>query len=280
MDGLEDEAERLGPGQVRLRVHGAPRPFGLYDRVSGEVFAAKLTLLIKALKEADKAVNGAVQYDYKIANLTLGSAVVVLSQEPVLPLIEPTGESSLSALDDCISAISEGKPNTARNYGSCPRLISRLASGADKKFGYGELWLNELTPFRVDGFLAEQAKAAEKPSPVTISSRLFKGFAEASFDGVIKRADLRGALPQITLMIGGGARELDCICHPKHVEEIRNNLDRRARISGRTFYDGVSGLPRRIEVKSIRAIKPAGDFRRWKGAFTPFEVPELTDETS
>ena len=118
MDGLEDEAERLRPGQVRLRVHGARRPFGLYDRVSGEVFAAKLTLLIKTLKEADKVVNGAVQYDYKIANLTLGSVVVVLSQEPVLPLIEPAGESSLSALDDCISAISEGKPNTARNYGS------------------------------------------------------------------------------------------------------------------------------------------------------------------
>ena len=100
----------------------------------------------------------------------------------------------------------------------------------------------------------------------------FEGTACGSFDGEVRAVDLRGALPEIKLILSAGGKEIDCVCRNIDIETIRTALNRRVRISGLAIYDGKSGLPRRIEASELEIVQGAPDFARWKGAFEPFEI--------
>ncbi len=272
-------AELMAPNRVRLRIHGRQSTTNADAPVEADVFARKLRNLVQGLRAADRASNGKLTHNYIIIDLAMGSAIAVLQAMP-LPAYttgDLTSRSSVLAFGDCVTAISEGRTEEARRYGKCPDAVSRLAKGAEDQFGYAELWVPEHRLIRVDEFLTEQAEAVVKPpsAHATFAGRQwFKGVSIGGFDGVVKRVDLRGALPQVKLMLTAGGKELDCICRDVPIEHIRESLDRRVRVRGRVFYDGQTGFPRRVEVAAIEPVKEAGDFTRWRGAFEPFEAAD------
>jgi hypothetical protein len=272
----EQTLRPLRAGEVRLRVHG--RRDGSSERVPASVFAQKLSILVRALRAADAAVNGRVTHDYVISDLKLGSALVELREEeiPKFGLFEK--HSGVNAFDDCVEAIREGSIVRARNFGKCAVYVSQLAKGSGHRFGYAELWIDHERPFRVDEFLLEQTEVViggpELSSAFDQAQRWYKGIARGTFEGVVKEVDLRGALPEVKLILTAGGKELDCVFCDVDIERIRQALDRRVRVQGTAYYDGRSGLPRRVEVTAIAPIKEPGDFTRWRGTFDPFTAPE------
>jgi len=104
----------------------------------------------------------------------------------------------------------------------------------------------------------------------------FAGHVYGSFVGIVRAVDLRGALPEIKLILAGG-KQIDCVCTQDHIEQIRGALNRRVRIEGNAIYDGKSGLPRRVEVRDISSPIMPSDFAKWCGAFEPFEIDPWED---
>lgn len=267
--------DALAPGLLRFRIHS---PSGAEDEdVPASVFAAKLATLVRALKAADKAINGGPAHEYRIRKLQSSSPTVVLA-ETTLPRAEGsfTIESGIDAFDDCVNAITFGERERAVRYGDCAVQIGRLAKGAEKSFGYAEVWTANDNIIRVDPFLVERTKALVNPERVAAlaasATRWFKGAAHGEFKGTILAVDLRGALPEVKLILSAGGKQIDCVCRQEDVETIRATLNHRVRVSGRAIYDGKSGLPRRIQVTSIQPIEPsARPFSHWSGAFEPFE---------
>lgn len=102
----------------------------------------------------------------------------------------------------------------------------------------------------------------------------FKGAAHGTFQGVVKAVDLRGARPEIKLVLSAGGKELDCVFRPEHLDGVKHSLERLVRVRGLAHYDGRSGLPRRIDIADIEPVRPARDFTHWRGAYEPFE-PDL-----
>lgn len=275
-------SEALGMGQVRFRIHGPQLDEGTdADLVSASVFAAKILVLVRALKAADKIANGGRSpHDYKVARLSSSSPTVLIS-ERVIPQKRPAlfiPWSGIPKFEDCFDAVATGQVSRAREFGECTRHLSRLAKGSRRQFGYAEVWTKTDRVYRVDSFLEEQAEATESdaaPAPIDAIAperKWFSGSVYGSFDGTVRAVDLRGALPEIKLVLTAGGKQIDCVCTEEHVEQIRAALNRRVRIYGKAIYDGRSGLPRRIEVREISAALIAGDFSKWRGAFAPFEI--------
>jgi len=268
------------PGEIVFRVHG-PRD-GAPHRVLASVFADKLATLVRALKAADKAANGVVMHDYAIEKLQSSSPTAVLLEEP-LPKYEGQFETSaIPYFTDCTEAIAMGNRERALRYGKCAYQVQRLAKGAPNKFGYGEIWTQKDTIIRVDDFLRERASAIVTPEKAIVpriesrppTSEWFKGTAHGSFEGEVLEVDFRGSLPALKLILTAGGKEIDCVCNEGQLEQIRSALKRRARVFGQAFYDGKSGLPRRIIVTDIEVLHGEADFTKWRGAFEPFDPVE------
>lgn len=276
--------DKLTDFNLKFAVHG---PDVTTDEVAAPVFATKLMQLCSALSAADRAVNGDKKmHEYVIEKLHTSTPTVIVKERPYARQSTITRfPSGMAAFKDCASAVSRGDRPTAREYGACARRIMRLATGSRRSFGYAELWLkNEIV--RVDSFLAEQAsQIIESEEAVMLEEASpkqpwFSGTAHGSFDGEVKEADLRGALPEITLVLSAGGKEIDCVCRVDQIEDIRQSLNKRARVSGTAIYDGLSGLPRRIEVTEIKVVKDMGDFLKWQGSFEPFEIEEWPEDDS
>ena len=273
--------EQLQPGQARFRIHGSDSERD--ELISGTLFANKLSSLLRALKAADKIANGCLFHEYRILKLESSSPTVTLVEVPG-PKVENhfPGHSGVASFERCANAVLEGDTQTALTYGNCAKHISKLASGAHNTYGYAEIWTRENNIVRVDDFLAEQSAEVihpDKRQPVNDDQNWYKGHVEATFDGAIKAVDLRGELPEIKLILTAGRKELDCVCDEDSKKAIADNLDSRVRLHGRAYYDGKSGLPRRIEVREIEAMAGDVDFEIWRGKFAPFEPPDwsLTD---
>jgi hypothetical protein len=269
--------EPLARGQIRFRVLG---PDTATDEVSAGVFAHQLTVLVRALRAADKAANGRPIHDYVVASLNTSTPTALLAERPLVRFRGQmiSGHSGIDALEDCVEAVTFGEERRALTYFACVNQIAKFS-----KIGYSEIWTGEARVFRVDTFLTNRARLILNPVAEDKLETLnymidmpqrdwYKGVAFGSFDGEVKAADLRGALPQITLIMTAGGAEIDCVCRAENIEEIRAALNKRARIYGRAIYDGKSGLPTRIEVSKITVVSGSRDLTRWKGSFKPFEI--------
>jgi hypothetical protein len=227
-------------------------------------------------------VNGKASHDYVITDLKMGSALVELREQQIAPPSLMLRGTGISAFDDCMDAIRIGSIERAQEFGRCPNYVSQLARGSGHRFGYAELWVDREPPVRVDEFLLEQTrKVIDRPELIkamAASQKWYEGIALGSFDGVVKGVDLRGALPEVKLILTAGEKEIDCIFRNVEMDRIREALDRRVRVEGTAHYDGNSGLPRRLEVSSINTVSEPGNFSRWKGAFEPFVAPEWEDD--
>lgn len=268
--------EPLHFGQIRFRVHGR-RTLNSSDSVLAPIFARKMSILLRAISAADAAVNGRISNDYYIKRLSSSSPTVEI-EERKKPRIRRSVTSGIDNLDLCVKAIYNGRLDRVKMFGRCVYFISQLAAGADRDYGYGELWFPTDPPIRVDALLEEQGRAiiasSMTPSVTESPRRWFAGLTEGGFVGRLLEVDLRGAIPSCKLVLSTGNREIDCVLAEKDIELIRENLNKRVRVAGRVRYDGKSGFPRRIEVRTITPTAENPDISRWAGAFSPFEREE------
>lgn len=270
--------EAIGDNELLFRMHARKDD---YDLVSASVFAAKLSNLIKALHAADRSVNnGQVVHDYKIAKLKSSSPTVLLC-EARLPKFASRFDiaPAIPAMDACLSAVIEGQEDQARQFGNCAAVISRLATGADKRFGYAEVWTGARRVYRVDNFLHDQATAAStiRKAAEIANDQWFRGAVFGSFDGHVQFVDTRGELPEIKLTLSAGHQEIDCVCRADQIDQIGASINKRVRIYGRAIYDGSNGLPRRVEISNIEPVATDVDFTKWKGSFKPFSPSPWPD---
>jgi len=232
-----------------------------------------------ALEAANRSVNGELSHRYTIARLHTSSPTAILNEHAV-PKSWGNGHpaSAIPAFRACAEAIKVGSPR-ALEYGNTLKLIARLSKGRTK-YGYAEVWTDETDVVRVDPFLAERAASLVSPKPTALLSgaKWYRGAVHATFDGVLQYVDTRGALPEIKLTLSLGGQTLDCVCRADHVPIIGAAIEKRVRVTGTAIYDGLSGLPRRVEISHIEPISEAADFTRWKGAFSPFELDDWPED--
>ena len=255
------------------------------------VFASKLLFLVRALKAADKALNGKPRHDYRISKLSSSNPTAVLSEIDLLSIMHPYGirdrewPSAIEGFEDCANAILANDRARALRYGNCAKNIAKLAQGSLHNFSYAEVWTANDNIVRVDDLLVHQAHAmisVEARDAVFEESRSswFKGTAFGTFDGMILEVDLRGALPAVKLVLSVGDQQIDCVCKVEDIEKIRTALKRRARVYGNAFYDGHSGLPKRINVTDIEPIPSGGDLSIWANSFEAYDPPDWEEDVS
>lgn len=274
-------------GLLRFRAYGPQGgAAGGSGEVSAAVFANKLATLVRALRAADTAVNGAPAHDYTIAKLQTSDPTALLREVPAPRFAGMfTPSSGIGAFSDCVEAVKIGSPKV-KEYGKCAAYIESLARPSRKGLAYAAIWPNdenEENAIRLDSFLSARARHVTAPTTpsdfgMDQAEPWFKGAAFGSFEGYLEFVDARGALPQVKLTLSAGGKVIDCICRAEDLETIGASLKKRVRISGRAIYDGTQGLPIRVEATEIAPVSSGSDFSKWRGAFEPFEVQEWGDD--
>ena len=259
-DGGMDDVRH---NQIELQVHGLT--MADHGRVIARVFAAKLSALVGSLEAADRLANGSVVHTYTIALMHTSQPTVLLDER----MIDDDAPQAVSAIPEFVRGVEAIKTNTAKPVlGRFIKSVSRLTHGAEKGFAFAEVRTGNNDIVRIDEFLRRRARSLRETQP----SQWFNGASHGSFDGKLAYVDVRGALPQIKLILTAGGIEIDCICRQEDIEALGDALSQRVRVYGRAIYDGSSQIPVRVEVTSITSVKANTDFSKWRGAFRPFVV--------
>lgn len=97
--------------------------------------------------------------------------------------------------------------------------------------------------------------------------RLFKGRSKTTLDGTLKAVDHRGPTKLAYLVLTAGGIEIECAYNENIAATIVPAFDVRSRVEAWAHYDGLSAMPRRLELISATPLKKNPDLKRWKGAF-------------
>jgi hypothetical protein len=261
----------IDKNHVTFRVSG---PIGFNERAVASVFSRKLSLLVKAIEAADKSGNGGRRFEFVISSLSTASPAQAVLAEQRVGRNYPE-QSSFHVFGQCVSAIREGNIALAQRHLQCTTYLAALAKDAgENDFPGAEIIVDGYAPTTVDNVFFLRAKDV-LDSVAEQKASWFRGDAIGTFDGEILEVDLRAPAPKLILRLTSGGKEIDCVCRGIDVEDIRKVLDRRVEVTGKAYYDGKSGLPKRIEITKVPTlIKPNPDFRRWKGAFRGIEVKD------
>jgi hypothetical protein len=236
--------------------------------VPADVFVRKVQELLEALREADKGANQGIRYDYVVADLKRGSAQVTLAEKPISEATFHLS-SPFAEFEHCLEAVRTNDISEARRHNGLVEKIAKFASGAGDKFAYIEVERGAGRDYRADGVLLSQAKemvdrlklTAELPKP----SRMFQGQSFEGFDGTILEVDFRHKTPRGKLVLSDRTKELDCEFVGFSLEEIKDHIKCRVWAEGLAIYGGEGGLPKRLDVKSLRKIVPKHHPSRWRG---------------
>ncbi len=252
--------------QIELKLFGLASA-GTED-VRADVFASKLSGLIKALKATDRQCHGNKTYEYYIRDLDYGSAYAAIAERPYSTKKVPR-LSSVCAVQSAAASVRDGLGIPKETDPTIAKVLAALGNGSDKSFSHGEIGIKgqQDTVVRIDKFFDKRADRAfsEFKSPVI---NLFEGVAYGTFDGELKEVDLRGtvASAKLVLNVGGGV-ELDCTCNAVTVQNLRDALNQRVTVSAIAHYNGRDRLPEQIDIKRIDPLVNVGSLANWRGEF-------------
>ena len=253
--------------QFEIKLFGNPSE-GTED-VRADVFAKKIADLVKALRAADRHVNGAKQYEYYISDLKYGSTEASIAERPRTRDYQAL-QSSVQSVHKIIESIGEGRGIPKGTDGALANTIASLAKGSNKSFSHGEIGLKGQTKtvVRLDPFFDKKASVAYKAYKSDRGvSDLYQGVTFGTYDGVLKEVDLRGTIAQAKLILSAGGTEIDCVCNSITVDNLRTALNKRVIVNSLAHYEGTGRLPERIEIKSIKLVKEKPSLRQWRGQF-------------
>lgn len=265
-------AKVLNHKQMVITVH-AVRTDGVPDRfVPAHILQTKLATFLSALRETDKATLSQSGREVYVTNLRTGSAEIWFREEQ---FENAPKTSAFDNLVRCAYAVTDGDTVSANRFKDVVSKLANLSSGAGKTFSHVTMSLDNEPPVRVDSFFDRQAKRIKREQKKQIEATpYFRGTSEEDFDGVVKEVDLRGRAPLCKIVLSGTGNEIDCTISGMVDEDIREMLNTRAWLHGKSIYDGFSGLPTRFEIRGFRRIKADGDPSSWKGQIKSLEHGE------
>ena len=164
---------------------------------------------------------------------------------------------------------------SAKRYNGLAAKLYPFVKGAETDFSYMELGYANETAIPIDTLFEKQLEQfiKENSQEVTLP-KLFRGQSHDSFDCELKEVDFRGKISRGILILTGTTIEIPCTFPKFTTGEIKERGDTRIWAIGNAIYDGVSQLPIRIEVSSMRPIGKAKNPTDWKGAIKPFELSD------
>lgn len=261
--------------QIELKLFGLASA-GTED-VRADVFASKLSGLIKALKAADRQCHGNKTYEYYIRDLHYGSAYAAIAERPYSTKKVPQ-LSSVSTVQSAAASVRDGLGIPKDTAPTIAKVLAALGNGSDKSFSHGEIGIKgqKDTVVRIDKFFDKRADRAysEFKSPDNVVN-LFEGVAFGTFDGELKEVDLRGTVASAKLVLNTGGIELDCTCNAVTVDNLRDALNQRVTVSALAHYNGRDRLPEQIDIKRIDMLGKVGSLAKWRGEFS---LPYPSDE--
>jgi len=248
--------------------------FGL-DAMAGEVFAdvfaKKVSGIIRGLKKVDKLYNGGARHDYVVVGLEVGSTEIDFREKVI-----STKQIKKSPTSEFISfglAASRSQAVVPADDAQSEMLemLKNLCKNASSRFDYATLKNGTDDIIRVDKFLERQVDKiimAEQHLASIEPARYFVGEAIGTFDGVIEAVDLKGEAPDARLMLSAGGKPIDCVLFGMDLDEVRQALGSRVAATGRAIYEGKTGLPSRLEIRKIKTYSDT-DILSLRGAFVP-----------
>lgn len=246
------------------------------DVVKGEVFARKMVTLVKALKEADKQVNGGKRHDILVDDLEKGSARVRF-RERVISRRKIMGTGS-NTLGQAISSVYHGTPSSTLISERLLRYVSELAQGAEATFSHAEAIYDDNNVVRLDKFFISQAESANvlvmQDADYDLNLR-YSGSSHEAFYGTLKVVDTRGQLVRAILTLTAGGREIECVLRRELLQDMLGKFETKVLVEGNAIYKKTDLLPKRIEIEHIKVVEGGGSLLSWKGQF---KIPEQLDE--
>ncbi len=237
------------------------------ESILADVFARKLSALVKGLQAADKAANGKIRYAVVLENLEKHSALVKVSEAP---RTKRRGRPGSALLGQAFSAIYNASHDVRNIPAPVMKCVSALTDGVGTSFSHAEAFYSDNNVIRIDDFFAKRLDKATKEIKDEIASESgynFSGISTESFDGFLKLIDSRGELVRAILKLTSGAREVECLIRQNTLKDVLDKFDKRAIIRGKAFYSAKDLLPQRIEVDTISLTKAGASLLDWKGKF-------------
>ncbi|MGO6999491.1 hypothetical protein [Rhizobium leguminosarum] len=254
-------------GKIQFKLYGLAHEKN--GQVRADVFAQKLSVLIKSLRAADQLVNGTKSLSYLISDLKYGSAEALID-EVEYSTKKRAERSSIRTLHSIVADVNGGRGLPHDLPQALAKAVADIGNGSGRTFSHGELGLagsNE-NVIRIDQFFDKKADRALAELNQQLDPKSgFEGAAFGTFDGTLKEVDLRGTVASAKLILNVGGKELDCTCNSITVQNLKEALDNRVSISAIAYYNGKDRLPEQIEIKQIRLLDSGQGLQRWRGKF-------------
>jgi hypothetical protein len=201
----------------------------------------------------------------------MGSGFVGIEERQAKAKLTPLA-SGIDKLHNAIVTVANGNATHLNGSSDLLPMIRSLGKGASKSFSHIDIVLDDdiKTAVRVDHFFVEQVGSATKALTALADQRqrrLFKGRSKTTLDGTLKAVDHRGPTKLALLVLTAGGVEIECAYKEHIAASIVPAFDARSRVEAWAHYDGLSPLPRRLDLISATPLKRDADLKRWKGAF-------------
>jgi len=268
---------QYGLGKFKLKLNGLSHE--RRGSVRADVFAAKLDLLVKALRAADKHVNGRPCFTHLIADLKYGSAVALVDE------YQDTAnfgikKSSVRHVHLIVDNVNQGRGIPKDTPKAVAMFAAKAADGTDKSFDYGEASIDgtDDAVIRFDQHYDAKAKAAYAEYVASSEEiKPFDGAAFGTFDGYLLEVDLRGKEATAKLILHAGGIEIDCLCGAIATDHLKLAMKSRVTVHALAHYSESSRLPQHIDIRKIDILAAEGHLSDWRGAFEGNPYPSADD---
>lgn len=260
-----------GGADLTFKIYGLEAMAG---EVFADVFARKISAIVRGLKQIDKIYNEGKRHEFVISNLSVGSAEVAIREKLISKKSVRRSPAHEMLVYGAIASRAVAPHDEAQEI--MIATFDMLCRGAKERFDYATLKNGSDAIIRIDPFLSrqiEKIRAGREAERAQSRPRYFVGEAVGSFDGIIQAVDLKGEAPEARLILSAGGIPIECVLIGMDLDEVRKALGSRVSATGSAIYEGDTGLPTRIEVRSITSY-PRVPISQWSGSLRPAELDD------
>ncbi|PCI85483.1 MAG: hypothetical protein COB24_12895 [Hyphomicrobiales bacterium] len=254
-------------GKISFKVYGLAHEKN--GAVRADVFAKKLGVFLKGLKESDSYLNQTNRLNFLITKMAYGSAELVIEEETIdLQYLPP--KSSIYLIKNAIDDIDKGRGFAVGLPIALARSIVDLGRNVEETFAHAEITIDDddSNVVRIDSFFFKRAeKSFANLKLENHDEVLFEGTTMGTYYGVLRAIDLTGRTGTAKLISNIGGKEISCKCNIEIMEKLANTLNKKVAVSGLIHYSSESRIPKQIDIKKIELMETDNHLKRWIGAF-------------
>jgi hypothetical protein len=265
-----------GDKSLTLTIHGLEH---MGTAVYADVVSKQFHALVRGLEIIDKELNGkGGQHEFVIADMHIGSAVLAIRE---LPARKASAQSPSKALATIGRQIMLGSAEPSSVIPAVSKIFHQLSDDVAGRFRYSTLdgergkqnvvLIDKFFRARLEKIEAQRRAEMERAAP-----KFFVGHAYGAFQGRIEEFDIRqlseSLLPAGHFILTAGNKDIDCLFYAD-VEDVKAAFGREVVVEGNAIYDGMTGMPARIEISTIKPVE-GGSFIERRGSIPPYESSE------